>query len=321
MVRALLPLLGATLLTALAGCAAPPPSPIEAPDTAMPTESPPLEVTRSAVRSTAEWLARGVDGWFGDQPFEDGGKVTDGRFSVGVLHRQDDGTSVNLRFNARFRLPNLEKSAYLFIGRDNPRDVITDKPDTFTRQQRLLPQGADDRRFIAGFGLSPTDALGFRVGFRGGLKPYAQLRYSKPWALSERNLLEFRQTLFWTVDDHVGATAALSYEHALSPTLAARWLNSLTITQVVKKAEWSSGLGVFKAMGEQRLLTLEALANGQQGSGVGATDYGLQTRWEQPLGRDWLLGEVVVGHFWPRPDPLLPRGRAWAIGTTLKLKF
>jgi len=273
------------------------------------------------VRSTAEWLARGVDGWFGDQPFEDGGKVSDGRLSVGLLHRQDEGSSLNVRFNARWRLPNAEKSAYLFIGRDNPRDVVTDKPGTFSRQQRLLPQGADDRSFIAGFGLSPTDAIGLRVGFRGGLKPYVQARYSKPWALDDRRLLEFRQTVFWTVDDHVGATAALSYEQALSSTLAARWLNSVTVTQVVKKIEWSTSLGAFKSLGDQRLLTLELLANGQQDSGVGVSDYGLQSRWEQPLGRDWLLGELVLGHFWPRPDALSPRGRAWAIGTTLKLKF
>lgn len=283
--------------------------------------APMLDSTRSAVRSTAEWLVSGVDSWFGDRPFDSGGQVSDGLLSVGLLHRQDRGTDVNVRFNARVRLPNLENNAYIFFGRDDRRDVVTDKPATFTQQQRLLPDRQDDLGFVAGLGLSPSDALGFRIGFRGGLKPYAQARYSKPWLLSNRNQLEFRQTLFWTVDDHVGATTALSFEHALSSTLAARWLSALTITQVRKKFDWSSSLGAYKSLGDQRLLAVEALANGLQGSGVAVNDYGVQARWEQPVHQDWLLGEVVLGHFWPRPDISVERGRAWALGLTLKMRF
>ena len=288
---------------------------------AEPIEPPVWEATRSAVRSTAEWLARGVDGWFGDKPFEDGGKVSDGQLSVSLLHRQDEGTSASVRFNARFRLPNIEENAYLFVGRDNPRDVITDKPQAFSRQQRLLPERADERRFIAGLGLDPTERLGFRIGLRSGIKPFAQARYSKPWTIGERNLLVFRQTLFWTVDDHLGATTALSYDHALTSTLAVRWLGAATITQEVGKVEWSTSVGGFKSFGAQRLLSLEVLASGRQGTGVQVDDYGVQTRWEQPLGRDWLLGELVAGHFWPRTDPNAERGRAWALGAGLKLRF
>ena len=40
---------------------------------AEPPESPVLESTRQSVRSTTEWLARGVDSWFGDKPFAEGG--------------------------------------------------------------------------------------------------------------------------------------------------------------------------------------------------------------------------------------------------------
>ena len=54
---------------------------------------------------------------------------------------------------------------------------------------------------------------------------------------------------------------------------------------------------------------------------MAVTDGGLQLKWEQPLHRDALLGEVLLGHFWPRPDALAPRGRAWALGASLKLLF
>jgi hypothetical protein len=133
--------------------------------------------------------------------------------------------------------------------------------------------------------------------------------------------IDFRETLFWTSSDRIGSTTALAYEHLYSPTLALRWLSSSTITQDTRKFEWSSSLGAYQAFEQQRLLAIEVLGNGLQGSGVLATDFGMQVKWQQPVHQDWLLGEVLVGHFWPRPDALSERGRAWAVGAGLKMKF
>jgi hypothetical protein len=287
---------------------------------ALPSEED-LNLARTSVRSTAEWLARGVDSWFGDKPFEEGGSVTDGRLSVDVFRRQDQGVQANVRFNARFHLPNVEKQTYLFIGRDDRRDVVTNRPADFSRRQPLLANAAADPTFFAGLGKWLTDSIDFRIGFRGGLKPYVQGRYRRPWVLGPADLVEFRETLFWSVDDHLGSTTALSYEHAFSSTLAGRWLNAATLTQVSGKFEWHSSLGVYKSFGNQRLLSLEALASGRQGADVAVSDYGLQTRWEQPVHKDWLLGELIVGHFWPRADATSARARAWALGCALKMRF
>ena len=280
-----------------------------------------LESTRRSLRSTTEWLASGVDSWFGDKPFSNGGKVTDGRLGLSLLTRQHESPEFSVRFNARVRLPNAEDRAYLFLGRDDQRDVIADKPDAFSRQQRLLRENAADRSFFAGLGFFVHESVQLRLGLRGGLKPYAQARYERPWQLGNGDRLDFRETLFWTVDDRVGSTTALSYEHAFSSTLAARWLNSATVTQRIKKFDWSTSLGAYQLFGDQRLLSLEALANGLQGSGVAVSDYGLQLKWEQPIHKDWLLGEILLGHFWPRPDAQSERLRAWAIGASVKMKF
>jgi len=316
-----LPIAFAASATAQVPAPAPPGDVTVAAGPASPDTVPVLESTRASVRSTAEWLARGVDSWFGDRPFKDGGKVTDGRMAVYLLKRQDESLDVNVRFNARFRLPNLEESAYLFFGRDNQRDLITDRPGPFTRQQRLLTETAANQSFFAGFGLALQESVDFRLGFRGGLKPYAQVRYRKPWVLSPIDLVEFRQTVFWSLSDHFGSTTAVSYEHAYSSTLAARWLTVATITQESKKFEWSSIVGTYKSLGGQRLLSFEALASGEQRPHLGLSDLGVQAKWEQPVYKNWLLGEVVVGHFWPRKDPLTPRGKAWALGAGLKMQF
>lgn len=282
-----------------------------------------LENTRRNARVAAEWLARSVDGWFGNTDFEDHGKVTDGRLSVGVFKRSDQSADIDVRFNARFHLPNLENRAYVFIGRDDQRNVVRDTPEAFARQQQLLAGGAQDRSFLAGLGVTLADVVDFRLGFRSRLQPYVQARYSRPWTLSPGQVIEFRETVFWTRRERLGSTTALSYGLALSPSLALRWLNAATITEVSKTFEWSSTLGLYAVLGEQRLLSLEALVNGDSGDGlgVGLSDRGLLAKWEQPIYKDWLLGEVSVGHFWPRPDSNSPRGRAWAVGGALKMRF
>ena len=269
----------------------------------------------------AVWLARGVDSWFGDRPFEDGGKVSDGRLSVSLLKREGETVDVNVRFNARFRLPNVEESTYLFFGRDDPREVLTDRPGALSRQEQLQSQSNAERQFFAGIGRTITDDIDFRLGLRGGLKLYAQARYRKQWELGDDGLAEFRQTVFWSSSDRTGSTTAFSYEHLFSPVWAARSLTSATITQKTERFEWSSLLGVYRSFGNQRLLSLEALVAGQQGSGVPATDYGVQTRWEQPVYSNWLIGGVVVGHFWPRPNAQAERSGAWAMGASLKMQF
>jgi hypothetical protein len=286
---------------------------------AEPEETGMLASTRSTLKSTTEWLARGVDSWFGDQPFEDGGEVRDGRLSIGLFKRQDEKLDFRVRFNARVRLPNLQKRAYLFIGRDNEREVVADTPGAFSRQDRLLSESREDRSFFTGLGLTLRDAFDLRLGFHG-IKPYAQARYKRPWTLSERDLVEFRQTFFWRISDRFGSTSVLSYEHALAPDVAIRWLSAATITQKTEKYDWSSIVGGYKTFG-QKLLSLEGVISGRVGIGVPVGEYGVQTKWLQPIYRDYVLGELQVGYFWPRFDEVSERTRRWALGFATTMRF
>ena len=280
-----------------------------------------LSSTRQSVRLAAEGLARGVDSWFGDRPFEDGGRVTEGQLSLGVLNRQHEPLESRVRFHARWRLPNLGDRSYVYLGQGDRTELVKDQPAALGRSQQLRSSRNVNTGFFAGLGTSLHDVFELRLGFRGGLKPYAQASFHHDWALSAAGRLDFRETLFWTLDDHLGSTTALSYEQVLSPSWTARWLTAATVSQRKRDVEWSSNVGAYKHYGQQRRLSLEMLFSGVQGSGVGLSDFGLQTKWEQPIHRDWLIGELIVGHFWPRKDASSAREQAWALGAGLKLKF
>jgi hypothetical protein len=267
-------------------------------------------------------LASGVDSWFGDKPFSEGGKVSDGQIGLNVYGRQDQGWDASVRFNARFKLPNLEAHTYVFTGRDNWQGMITDKPAAFTAKQRLVQsETAAERAFVAGVGRFVGDSTDVRVGFKDGLTLFAQGRYRHQWVPTADDQFEFSETVFLTTADRLGSSTTLSYQHQFSPTLVARWLNAVTVTQVDPNAEWNGSLGAYKSMGQQRLLSLELLASSKQNTGLPLTDYGVQVRWEQPVDHDRLLGEIIVGHFWPQSVEANARSTAWALGAGLKMNF
>lgn len=281
-----------------------------------------VQSARDSLRSTTEWLARSVDSWFGDRPFDDGGEVRNGELRLRLYLREGRSPDVDARFKASFRLPNLEQfGAQLFVGRDDPREVVSDQPTGVARQQPLRDETRRKESFFAGLGLSANDRVDARIGLRGGPKPYAQVRYRTVWDLGPSDSIHFRETFFWSQEDRFGSTTALSYEHDFSPTLVGRWLNAATITQRSERFEWSSNLGLYRSFGDQRLLSMEALFRGREGGGVNLEEYGLQASWEQPLRQDWLLGELSLGHFRERENATLPRQGQWALGLAVKIRF
>lgn len=279
-----------------------------------------LEALRAWVRATTVGLARGVDSWFGQRPFGDGGKVEHGRLELRSTWRRDQGFDASLRLDARFELPNLRERAYAFIGRDVERDVVVDKPAPLARQERV-PVEPERSSYFAGLALPLGEHVELRAGLRNAFEPYAQARYAQAWSLDERLHLDVRETVFWTDADGLGSTTAVAFTQTLSPVLEARWLNAATVIQKRDGVEWSSLIGVYRDYGPDRELGGEALVSGNTASPVTADDYGLRLRWRQPVYRDWLIGEFTLGHFWPRPEPASPRASAWALGVTVLMRF
>lgn len=280
-----------------------------------------LDTTRSHVRGFSLWLGESVNDWFGDRPFEDGGKVTNGRLGLRNLWRQDEGWDTNVRFRARFDLPNLRDKAYVFIGRQNERELLTDQSEAFTREQLLLEERRkEDQTGFAGLGVALRKNLDFRVGVRGGLKFYTQARYRKQWALSEQDRIEFRETIFWNNKDKFGSTTALDYEHAFTPKLSLHWQNATTISEKTDDFAWGSSLGLFRRYGDDRMLSGEMVVTGETGAKENIDEYGVRMKWTQPVYRDWLIGEFIVGHYWPQREDR-ERDRSWAAGVNLEMRF
>lgn len=280
-----------------------------------------LAATRRGLQGSAYWLVANVDSWFGDKPFEEGGRVS-GALRVRTLYREDDGFDADLRYRLRVQMPNVSERAYIFLGRDNEQDLIRDEGEGFRREQQLLPDSrSEDQTFFAGIGFFLRENLDFRLGVRGGYKIYAQARYRKSWWLTDASNIEYRQTLFLAVSDGFGTTTGLNYAYALTPRTAVRWRNSATFSTETDGAEWSTSLGLFQAFPGERQLSGELLGRGETGNPVPVREYGVRGIWSQPIYKDWIIGEVILGYFWPRDDDDPERRESWAAGLGAEIRF
>ncbi|WP_200173350.1 hypothetical protein [Ectothiorhodospira shaposhnikovii] len=280
-----------------------------------------LNLTRGGLRDTTEWVARGIDKRFGDEPFETGRGVS-GNLRLNTLWRQDRPLNTSLRIGAQMDLPNLKDRTYLFFGLDNEDELVTDQPEAFTRQEQLLEETRrENQTRFAGLGYALKENVDLRAGVRGGYKVYLQARYRKSWWLSDRDEIEFRETIFWTLDDRFGSTTALNYEHAYSPRMSFRWGNVGTFSETTNGLSWSSSLGVFRSYGPYRLLSLEALVSGETDSHIEVAEYGIRTIWRQSLYEDWLMGRFILGYFWPKEEKEEFRREALAAGLGMEIRF
>lgn len=280
-----------------------------------------LDRSRAMVHDFTEGVARHVDSWFGDKPFEQGGKVS-GSIGFKFLGRQHESPDASFRFGAKLDMPNVKDNTYLFFGQENERELLTDQPEPFTRRELLLPEDRrDDQTLFAGIGIALRDYIDFRAGLRSGIKPYAQARYKKAWVTGERNRIDFRETLFWNRKDGVGSTTSLSFGHGFSRSLAFRWHLAGTISDETDGLAWSNSMGIFKTFGDQRSLSLEALIGGTTAGSDNVSETGVRAIWKQPVYRDWTLVEVSLGHFWPQGDAKDESRRGWALGVGFEILF
>ncbi len=281
-----------------------------------------LHETRDYLRDVLEGVGRTVDGWFGDIPAEPTRRLVNGRLSLNTLWRRDDGLQTGLNFRGKFDLPNLKNKAYLYFGQDNERDLVTDQPDEFSRRQRLLAEQDDqDKTFFAGLGYALRENIDLRGGIRGPLRPFVQARFVKKWYPGASDEIEFRETLFWEGKEGFGLTTALNYQYGFTRDLEFRWRNSATLSESTDALAWQSSAGFYLRLGGPRQLSIEALINGETGHSMPVDEYGVRGIYRRAIYEDWLLGEFIVGHFWPRGENDPEREKSWAAGIGVEMLF
>ena len=130
-----------------------------------------------------------------------------------------------------------------------------------------------------------------------------------------------RVTPFANHLDGAGLTFGPDFDHALSPTRLLRWSSIGTVTEETSGVGWRTALVLYQSLRELRAIAFEAFERGATAAPVPLVEYGVRTIYRQPLFRQRLFAELVVGYSWPRVDPTLEREGSAGVTFGLEMPF
>ena len=117
---------------------------------------------------------------------------------------------------------------------------------------------------------------------------YLKLRYEQEWTFAEKCRLFFQETPYWALNDGLGETTVLEFEHALTSDLSLRWLNSGTLSEEDDGLDWYNSIKLHQSFEDNRQLSGEFLLDGETGAPVAVADYSILMKWRQPVWRESL---------------------------------
>jgi hypothetical protein len=251
--------------------------------------------------SSVSWF----DGLFGSRQFDDEYRATHGTITAGGQWNKHDGFDKTLRFRGRFYFPQITENFNAFIGRADRNDFVDDRRTELFDLPNQFSNGLDDSVFVGlGFNekMKKRGSFDLDAGIRlsGSIDQFVKgsYRYSRP--LGERDLMRFRETLFWQNDEGFGTSALIEWNHIFDSENLLRWTNSGTFSQNTIGMRWFSDLYLYHLVNAERAFAFEVFANGSTLWEVPLTTYGTAVVFRQRVWRKWLYLEARTGVDWPR---------------------
>jgi hypothetical protein len=277
------------------------------------------------------------DGLFGNDRYDDEYQNTHGHILLGGLWDERSGFHRVTRAKVRVYAPQISERFNAFIGR-------IDEDDFFLREEESgstgssssqpstvpTPEAFDrniDDSTLLGLGYNEPlkkrgafDAdVGVRVRFP--LDPYVRgsYRYAKP--LGERDLLRFRETIFWQNTEGFGTTTRLDWDRVLTDNFFTRLSGSGTFSQNTIGMRWYSTFTLYQVLRHKRALAYELKSYGATDNEVPLQNYGATLIYRRSAWRDWLWIEVRTGIDWPRDLMIQERTSNLNAGLTFEIRY
>lgn len=287
-----------------------------------------LDKTRRKLYETVCGAALWFDGLFGPHRNVESARGVSGRVELSLTDSGYWGFDERTKFAVHARIPNLEERFEAFVGRDDEREILYDRNETFALGSQFSSLERDERWVLGlGYGVPGTYArrVDFRVGVKGGREPeiYTQGRLRRNWFVGDRTLFHFRDTVFWTNREGFGNTTSFDFNRVLTPRLLMRWSVVGTYGQETEGVDYRLYTIWYQNLSSSgRALAYELFVAGETDEEVPVEEYGLRAVFRRPLGgRDWLFGEIIGGYTFVRESLDRDREGSYLFGFGVELLF
>ena len=266
----------------------------------------------------------GFDGFFGNQRSEDERNRTGGLLGLNLRWSEHDALEPQLRFRARFHLPNLSRRLKLFVGHQTEDEYLRD-----SREESVANTMArnEDYDWVVGLGgatssLKPS-RFRFNVGVRLNfpLQVYGKGQYRWLFPLGRRRLGRFRQTVFWRNLDGFGTTTNLDLEQHFESPFLLRWEGSGTISEISQGVEWFTALTLYQELTADLAMRYHTWVRGATDAPVTTGEYGVEVLLRKRMFRPWFFGQVGSGISWIRDHPWERRKASFSILVGAQMQF
>jgi hypothetical protein len=285
-----------------------------------------LDETRRRLQQTFCTATLWFDGLLGGEASVESAREVSGRVEISTLYTQAEGFDPKARLRLRYDLPNLERRVNLFLGRDDEDQFVEDRREGLAIRSSVFDLDTEDR-WLAGLGYSPpgrwASRLDFRVGGRVKTDPevFLQGRWRRNLFVGDRMVWRLRETLFWENRQGYGSTSSLDLDRVLGPDLVVRWGNVGTLSESTEGLAWRSAVVAYHNLKRSRGLAGEVFWRGSTDAEARVREYGVRGIYRQPVGKPYLLGELVVGYTWPRFEREEPREGSAMVGLGVEFLF
>ena len=253
------------------------------------------ETISHSVYQSAYWF----DGFFTDDDALQKTPATNARIGLAWEPKSREWDEFKTKFRVRLKLPHFKDKLDLVLS-DNTEDELTQLPlqsintktnlkeNRFAAAVRFLHSNNDDR---------VTDT---RIGITSG-DLFVKARHIRRYAWDDIHGFRFEPSVFYLIDDGLGAKLLLEYDYQLNTKEQLRLNYSIAGSESFSGIRWKHGLFHLTQISDTQAsslgLIIEGERNGEQGFFV--DKYTLSYRYRFSALKKWLFFEIEPFLEWP----------------------
>jgi len=261
-----------------------------------------MEKFHHSVSNTVYQSAVWFDNFFVDDSNEQSSPKTNARIRLGWKPKARDWNDIETRFRIKVKLPYFKNKLDLILSDD---DEINQ--DQLPLESVNTQQDSDDEHFSAAVRFTHTKnknrLLESKVGISGG-DIFFKLRHRKRLLWDEAHSFKFEPSLFYFLDDGLGAKLLLEYNYQLDKQSQFRVNYSIRGSESFNGIRWKHGFYKLKQLNEKSAsifgLQVEGERNGDQDFLI--EKYTLTYRYRFNALRDWIFFEIEPFIEWPENE-------------------
>ena len=246
------------------------------------------ETVSDSVYQSAQWF----DSFFIANDSEQQNPKTTAKIRFAWLPKSRDWSEVKPRFRVRVKLPHFQDKVSVVLSDDTDEELNNLPLESANTNTTMV-----DEKFSLALNYTQDKSkdrlMNYRLGTSGG-DIFVRAKHTRRFDINDKQRLLFEPSVYYYLDDGLGAKLLLEYDHQLSSTSQFRINYSIRGSAAFSGIRWKHGLYKLKHINKTTASVLSLQVEGERNGDRGFVieNYTVGYRYRFNALRDWLFFEV-----------------------------